>query len=218
MKSPEIERASIVMIGSFNPAIFQPRWLEAQRLIRPEEAESAKITIIQAEIADFSTEWFQLQVLQNRLSLSSADPSQYAPLRDLGTGIFALLPHTPITALGLNRQFHFKMASPEAWHGLGHRLAPKDPWDAIMEEPGLRSMVMQGRRKEANGGTSYIRVEPSTKFQQGLFVEVNEEFKPHGDGTPDGAQWVADRLSEHWDSIMNFAKEAAGHLLDLGKN
>ncbi len=46
MKSPEISGASIVMVGSFNPAIFQPRWLGSQGIIRPEEAENAKISLI----------------------------------------------------------------------------------------------------------------------------------------------------------------------------
>src|SRR5829696_7901521 len=122
MRAPEFEAVSIVMIGSFNPAIFQPRWLATQQLIRTEEAEKAKITIVQSELVDFSTEWFQLQVLQNRFQLASADPRQYGPLRDLAAAIFTVLPHTPISALGLNRQFHFKMPSRDAWHVVGDLL------------------------------------------------------------------------------------------------
>jgi hypothetical protein len=55
MHVPEIDAASVVMVGSFNPTIFQPLWLGAQKLIRAEEAETAKITTIQAELTDFST-------------------------------------------------------------------------------------------------------------------------------------------------------------------
>src|SRR5690348_15527594 len=149
-KSPEIDSASIVMIGSFNPAIFQPRWLGAQHLIRPEEADTATISIIQAEVADFSTEWFELQALQNRFQIRSKDARQYAPLRDLAAAIFGILPHTPVQALGMNRTFHFRMPSIESWHGLGHLLAPKDHWNPIVEEPGLRSMLIQGRRKHGD--------------------------------------------------------------------
>lgn len=215
MKSPEFDGASIVMIGSFNPAIFQPRWLGAQHLIRPEEAESAKITIIQAEVADFSTEWFQLQALQNRFQIVSADPRQYAPLCDLAQAIFAILPHTPVKTLGLTRSFHFKMPSIESWHAIGHLLAPKDPWHSIMGEPGLRSMLIQGRRKEADGGVLLIKVEPSIKVEHGLYVEVNEEFKAPGDNESEGARWVPDRLAEHWDAILKFSEVAAEHLLSL---
>lgn len=215
MRPPEINGASIVMIGSFNPAIFQPRWLGAQHLIRPEEAENAKITIVQAEVADFSTEWFQLQVLQNRFQVASADPRQFSPLRDLAAALFTILPHTPVKALGLNRQFHFKMPSRDAWHRIGHLLAPKEPWHTIMEAPGLRAMLMEGRRSGVSGGTLHIKVEPSTKAEHGLYIEINEEFNAPNESESDGAQWVPDRLAEHWDAVLTFSEVAAEHLLGL---
>ncbi len=217
MKAPEIESAAIVMLGSFNPAIFQPRWLGVQKLIRSEEAESAKITTIQPELADFSTEWFQLQVLQSRFMVACTDPRQYAPLRDLAVGIFTLLPHTPVKAMGLNRSFHFGTPSIESWHRIGHRLAPKEPWHSLMEGPGLRSMLMQGRRKEEGDGVLHVKVEPSVKVEHGVFVEVNEEFKAPAKSESEGAFWVPDLLAARWDAILRFAEAAADHLLELGK-
>jgi hypothetical protein len=219
MRASEIEGASIVMIGSFNPAIFQPRWLGTQQLIRKEEAENAKIAMIQAELADFSTEWFQLQVLQNRFQLASNDPREFGPLRDLAAGIFSILPHTPVTMLGLSKLFHFKMPSVDSWHAIGHLLAPKEHWIAILETPGLRSMLMEGRRKEViNGGTVRVRVEPSTKVTPGLFVEINEEFKAPGDVESEGARWIPDRLNDHWDNILDYSEVVAEHLLGLVGN
>lgn len=216
---PEIENASVVMLGSFNPTIFQPRWLGTQQLIRPEEAENAQIATIQAEVTDFLTEWFQMQVLQNRFMVASTDPRHYGPLRDLAAAIFAILPHTPISRLGMNRAYHFKMPSTESWHAIGHKLAHKDLWNPIMDAPGLRSMMMQGRRKQANVGLLHIRIEPSVRIEHGLFVEVNEEFKsPADEAQTEGAQWIPGCLAEHWDAIMNYAEDAAEHLLSLVKN
>jgi hypothetical protein len=216
--SPESDGASIIMIGAFNPTIFQPRWLGAQALIRPEEAENAKITIIQAEVADFSTEWFQLQALQNRFQLTCSDPRQYAPLRDLAAAIFAILPHTPVTTLGLTRSFHFKMPSVDSWHGIGHLLAPKESWNPILEAPGLRSMLIQGRSKQGGGGSLLIKVEPSVKVEYGLYLEVNEQFTASGDSESEGARWVPDRLADHWDAILSFSEVVADHFLGLVKN
>jgi len=217
MQVPEIDSAAIVMLGSFNPAIFQPRWLGVQKLIRAEEAENAKITVIQSELADFSTEWFQLQVLQGRFMVTCNDPRQYAPLRDLAGGIFTLLPHTPVTRVGLNRSFHFATPSIESWHRIGHRLAPKEPWNSLMESPGLRSMLIQGSQKEFADGVLHIKVEPSLKIGQGLFVEVNEEFQSAAKAETEGAYWVPDLLTARWDAILKFAEVAANHLLELGK-
>ena len=110
------------------------------------------------------------------------------------------------------------MPSSDAWHGIGHLLAPKDPWNAIVEEPGLRLMIMEGRRRGAGGGTLHIKVEPSSKVEHGLYVEINEEFKVTGDRESDGAQWVPDRLAQHWDDVLKFSEVAAEHLLGLVRN
>jgi hypothetical protein len=213
MRAAESETASIVMIGSFNPMIFQPRWLGNQQIIRAEEAASATITLINTEVADFSTEWFQLQVLHQRFQVISWDPRHYAPLRDLGSSIVNLLPHSPVTALGINRQFHFQMPSADAWHAIGHLLAPKEPWRDIIDSPSLRSMMMEGTRSEPDSGLFRVKVEPSTKVQFGVNVEVNEEFKPSS--RDEGAEWVSGRLAVHWDSFMNFSESASEHLLRL---
>jgi hypothetical protein len=216
MQTPEAEGASIVMIGSFNPAIFQPLWLGAQQLIRADEAENAKITTIQAQVADFSTEWFQLQVLQQRLAVLTTDPRQYGPLRDLAMGMFAILAHTPVSRVGINRYFHFATPSIDVWHRIGHKLAPKEPWHDIMKLPGLRSLLMQGRRDETSEGLLYIKVEPSLKVTRGIFVEVNEEFRAPADGLPEGAQWVPSCLGTQWDSFMQFAENAGQQILPIG--
>jgi hypothetical protein len=152
------------------------------------------------------------------MSLSSTDPRQYGPLRDLAAAIFTILPHTPVTAIGFNRLLHFKMTSTEAWHGLGHLLAPKELWNAIMEGPGLRSMIMEGRRKQTGGGVLHIKVEPSTKVEHGVYLEIHEEFKASGECESEGAQWVPGRLAEHWDVIMKFSEDAAEYILSLVKN
>jgi hypothetical protein len=216
MRTPEAEGASIIMMGSFNPAIFQPRWLELQRLIRNEEAENAKITTIQAQVADFSTEWFQLQVLQQRFLMITTDPRQYGPLRDLAMGIFTILSHTPVSKMGINRHFHFVTPSVDAWHAIGNKLAPKEPWHEIMKGPGLRSMLMQGRRDGTSKGTLHIKVEPSLKVTQGIFVEVNEEFAAPSDDAAEGALWIPSCLAAQWDSLMQFAENAAQKILPLG--
>jgi hypothetical protein len=87
-----------------------------------------------------------------------------------------------------------------------------------MERPGLRSIIIQGCRKLGGGGVLHIKVEPSTKVEHGLYVEVNEEFKAPSAAEPEGARWVPGCLSEHWDAILNFSEFAADHLLKLVDN
>ena len=68
--------ASIVLVGAFNPAIFQPSWLELHRLIRDTEAEAAKISIITAEVAVFSIgDWLLELTRFRRQSRYAAAPA-----------------------------------------------------------------------------------------------------------------------------------------------
>ena len=50
----KVEGHNIVIIGSFNPQIFQPAWFANEGLVRKGEAETAKIVIIHNRIVSFS--------------------------------------------------------------------------------------------------------------------------------------------------------------------
>lgn len=100
----EIEGMGIVLVGSFNPQIFQPAWFAAEGLIRKEEEEAAKIQLIHRQAALFSLDWLQLQVTDEKFVALTTPSSYYEPLRDLVLGTFRLLRHTPIRQMDLNRE------------------------------------------------------------------------------------------------------------------
>ncbi len=204
------------MLGQFNPAIFHPSWLAANNLIRPEEAAIAESVTVRNEIATISKTWFELHVLDERFTIQTLDLRQYGPLRDLVIGVFNLLPHTPTTAIGLNKLFHVSIESEEAWHKIGHKLAPKESWNPILLNPGLRSMTMEGKRAEGTGGTLRIKVEPSTVVVPGLLVEFNEDYRYSKNDEP-GAGWAVERIERNWDDIMKFADIGVRHIMELIK-
>jgi len=90
---------SIVLVGNFNPAIFQPTWLASKGLIRESEATSASIEVIHPEIAQFRAGWLHLAVTTTKFVASTSDPAHRAPLRDLVMGIFELLDQTPTSCI-----------------------------------------------------------------------------------------------------------------------
>jgi hypothetical protein len=113
----EILTSSIVAVGDFNPAIFSPDWLERNDLIGEGDADTAReggrtrsMMLVSHQATTFETEWFALQVLESQFSLTSKDVLSPA-FKDLAVGIFQLVPHTPVTAVGLNFLGHFKLAS-----------------------------------------------------------------------------------------------------------
>ena len=197
-------------VGSFNPSIFQPLWFGSLGLIRPEEAEGAQITFIQPQITDFKTEWFHLQVLQEKLTISCQDPRNFGPLRDLMVSILSKLPHTPIVALGIHKSFHFEMSSVEKWHSLGHVLAPKAIWNDILEKPGLKYLTIEGVRG-TSGGKTFITVAPSELVSTGVFMNIHHEFR--SDDRLNNARWAKDTLEREWDGFLSFSEETANKLL-----
>ncbi len=219
MLEPEIQGVSIVALGSFNPAIFQPRWFSYNNLIRDEEAEEAneKLEIIHKEVSIFATEWFSLQVTGDRFALETSDPTKSQPLRDLAAGTFGILEHTPIEAFGFNRNQHFRMSTQDDWHAFGHHFAPKDSWNDILTNPGMRSLVMEGKREDCDADRMQISIEPSARVHPGVFVRVNQHYKLKGDDEDksprDRIVEFRKKLQESWDEFLSYCDKAAKHLL-----
>lgn len=215
--TPEIEGTSIVCVGSFNPLIFQPRWLAEQNLLRSEEAAAAERPdgsglLLHPTVATYRAEWLVLQVTQDRFVVSTDDPRHYQALRDLVSGIFGVLEHTPVAVLGISWHAHFRSADEAAWHALGHGLAPKTVWRDLLENPGLRSLSITGKR--VGGADMRIKVEPSMRIKSGVFVDVHEE---HRGAHEHDVVALMGQLRQGFDDFLEYAKRCADRILDEAK-
>jgi len=192
------KEASIVLLGVFNPKIFQPAWLAAQGLVRQEEADAADVSVVHRDVAVFTIDWAAIQVVRERFSVRPAKEGHDEEIRDLVLGIFRLLIHTPLHALGINKMAHLAIESEEAWHALGDRLAPKPPWDGILENPGMRSLTMQGRRADEFKGFTNVKIEPSMAVQPGIFVDVNDHYEVEDKKSVIGGESIVSILENVW--------------------
>ena len=174
-----IEGVSIVLVGSFNPAIFHPAWFAREKLIQREEAERADLRIVSPEVSVFSIGWLGLEVTLDRFAASTTQIQHIEPLRDLVLGTFGLLRHTPVKQIGINRLAHYRSPSEEEWHKLGHHLAPKEPWVGLLEKPGMRQVSMLGQRPDQYRGRITVTVEPSLKMKPafGVYFVVNDHYE-----------------------------------------
>lgn len=204
---PEIESVSIVLVGSFNPKIFQPAWFAAENLIREEEEQAAKIELIHRQVAIFSLDWLHLQVTDEKFIATTTQSSFYEPLRDLVLGTFRLLRHTPILKMGLNRDCHLRMPSEDAWHAFGHRLTPQEPWSGILEKPGMRSLTMEGVRPDNLNGYIRVRVEPSVRVHPGVFINTNDHYEVKDSAMVRGCDEIIDILDQEWKSSLDRSAE-----------
>jgi hypothetical protein len=207
---PEIDGASIVILGSFNPGIFHPIWFKVNNLIRSQEADNADLKVVVPDVAEFSVDWFSMNVLRDRFQIRTTDSAHFGPIKDLVLGAFHILEHTPVKQIGMNRDMHFNMESEENWHALGHLLAPKEHWRDIMNQTGLTSITMEDPRSEPKGHVR-VKVEPSQRIHPGVYFNVNNHYVIE----EDGIKKMLEILQERWEDDMSAAFSMAAHLLGL---
>jgi hypothetical protein len=208
------ERAhSIVLIGSFNPAIFQPAWLAHRGLIAEEDAERAEVVLISDDVAAFSLAWARIEVARDRFSMV-ATPTAPSPeyLRDLVLGIFQALEHTPVSNMGINYMAHMRAPDEATWHALGHQLAPVEPWLGIFANPGLASLQVQEPRPDGYTGSVNVTVEPSARVKPGVYIAVNDhyQFEVKEDARP-----VLQTLPDVWSASVARSYQYVDHISAL---
>jgi hypothetical protein len=215
---PQLDQASIVLVGRFNPAIFQPAWFALHGMLGQKEAELSETKLIQAGVSQFKVDQFELLVLSDRFSITNID-GHPEHIRDLVISCFGQnLTHTPVQLMGINRAVHFDAGSFEVRDRVGGRLAPKDAWgdwgkeiEASPLEPrdargGMISVVMQQSvRPDGYKGHVQAKVEPSVRMpnQAGIFVDVNDHFELRGteQAVQDATMAVA-VLEANWEASL----------------
>jgi hypothetical protein len=158
----QIYTLAIVLIGEFNPVIISPFWLSSKKLIREQEAQSAKVEIIHNEITKFELEWAKIEVTKERFEIRTSQEPFFDPIRDLAISIFEILKETPITALGINHLKYYAVESEDTYYNFGNNLAPLSVWTEVLNDPRLFFLeIVETKRKDGLHGTFRARVKPS---------------------------------------------------------
>lgn len=212
---PELQITAIVLVGDFNPAIFSPTWFNNQGLIRKGEAETAETQILHPDVSSFNLEWLRCQVTRTQFVIETQQESHDDALRDLAVGTFTLLRHTPIKAMGINTQTHFKIDSVDQWHRIGHSLAPKEVWKGIFSNPGMKSLTMEDSPR-ADGYLGHIRVDvqPSKRVHPGLYFLINDHYNSSTNGVGTGCDEIVEILSNNWEQSRKKSSDIVNNLLE----
>jgi hypothetical protein len=215
-RAPDAEEISIVLLGSLNPGIFHPEWFRRQDILSSQDAEAAEIKIVSPEVTEVLFLDMKLDVFPNRLVLETLDASRAEKLQDIVLNVLAKLPHTPITACGLNNTIQFDLADEAYWHKIGHTLAPKELiWNSVLENPGMALLSVKGALPDDFPGEVNINVAPSRKFVHGLLVSSNFHYAvPRDDkGTPRSVE-VPQYLQHMWKAALAKAREVADQIFE----
>ena len=224
---PEIAGVTVVMCGQFNPAIFTPAWFGWHGLLSEKLVDSADLKINHPQIAEFNADWLNMHVVLGRF-LIGTDQSPVVRLRDLAIRIFREhLPHTPLNAMGINREVRFPMESISERDRLGRLLAPVEPWGDWGKklEPdgnhgGMTSLTMSQVNPEGRppGGQINVQVEPYTQIDQGrlgVIVRVNDHYTNENVESRMGTSKIVELLEENFDESLRRADEIINHIMSL---
>jgi hypothetical protein len=170
-------------------------------------------------VAVFTAEWLQLNATEDRFMASTTQESHYEAIRDLVIGTLELLGQTPLRVMGLNRDFHYELGSEAERDEVGHRLAPQKDWVGVIDRPGLFSLTMQGQRPDPLAGYIRVKVEPSVRVANGVFVEVNDHYELASEGELSPGTGDAVRiLTERWANSMQKSLTIAQRIAGLGES
>jgi hypothetical protein len=225
----ELSGVSVIAAGAFNPAIFHPLWFAEKNLMARNAVDEAlqKDFVAVQQLAQFTADWLSVQVTLEQASFATVDEARELELRDVVKNVFELLPETPVNAVGMNADAHFRVGSDEEWHAIGDRFLPKDLWQPLFEGDewirrkdgqtvGLRSMTVEVHRDALPG--SYVRTEvaPSARLMPfGVYIGINSHFQlTLGDERGNGFK-VARVIQEHWDETRSLERSLIERILEI---
>lgn len=220
-------RAAIVVVGNFNPLIFQPRWLSEQGIIGVQEAEAAQkeaealseqneVELIHKQLVILNFQRLRLQVTLDRFSIEATEPPLVVA-KDFAQKCFGLLSHTPTQQVGINFITVFRARSRADWDALGDVLVPKTPWKLLLGDGertgGMRSLnVERNQRADGLDGKKVVSVEivePTANLE--TQISINDHYELGLARAPA----VSEILANHWDESEKAALEMTDHLRSL---
>lgn len=171
-----VEGVTVVLRGAFNPPLFSPGWLLANKLISKDEHDDSATEAIVPQLSIFRTPSLRFQVTPDSLAVDTESQIDFEAVRDMVLEILQTLPHMPVNLLGINHYYHVAMPSLEAWHKVGDQFAPKNRWEQVLKLPGTQNVTINSIRTDQYEGAINASIQPSNRYWPGVFVFQNDHF------------------------------------------
>lgn len=226
---PEIDGVSVIIVGSFNPAIFTPAWFAMHGLLPEGIADSADLAVAHKQMTMFDADWLRIEVTPDQFNAETVQ-APHVRIHDLILRVFEEhLHHTPLTAFGVNRNVHFQVGSLAERDQLGRVLAPVEPWGPWAQELGLDgehggmtslTMTQVDPVGRPTSGRINVKVEPSIRVgdgRSGVFVGVNDHYAVD-DAGPGAAGRLMKLLEENFQTSLSRSEQIIDHIMSLATN
>ncbi len=108
---------------------------------------------------------------------------------------------------------HFRMSTAESRQQVGKAIAPQAPWEGLVEESVMRSVVIWGNWSDFGTKQVQVNVEPSLRVLQGVYVAVTAHFEVNGAETDSAIA----AMSGAWDRSFAKARTVGESIAALGQ-
>lgn len=226
--NPERQQYSLVLVGAFNPAMFQPEWFKRNDILSPEDVDLARdetfsnSIIVTPQLTIFKTSQLNIKIDQNRFEVV-ADKEPFISVIDFTTKTFENLGGFMLKAFGFNYSAHYKVKDVATLHAIGDKLAPKECWSTLLGDEctgidrtsGLMAIQMQ-KRKSDNTGQYTVILQPSHFVQPGIFMSCNDHTNLNEEHS--SAEDAVDNILKAHSSSLTFMKKVQTDLMDKVTN
>lgn len=213
----ERQQYSIVLIGEFNPAMFQPEWFSRNNIIAPEEIDvirnelSQSSLIVTPQLTIFKTSQLNIKIEQKRFEVV-AEKEPLISIVDFVSKTFNDLSSFAIKAFGFNYSAHYKIIDMETYQRIADNLAPKSYWKTLLgdeitgvnRKSGLTAIQMR-KAKEDQTGYYTVILQPSVFVTPGIFMSCNDHMEKKDE--VNSAENVIQTINDIYESSFKFMKK-----------
>jgi hypothetical protein len=221
-----LNSSTIVLLGNFNPAIFQTYWLDRFKILTTQEiqwAEGKKPKKIELPGSKFIVEEvpyimvtanhtllqvpsLQIEIFPDRYICSSKNKEAFSRIKNVTISIFKVLEHTPIKAVGINFEgdCKFRKGAQEILKDLfvNNNSAFKKTFGDEFRIGGAIEFKQDNRKIT-------LKIAGSNTLNDGINFSLNF----HDDIEPQQAKLAIEAVSRNYDTDIKKSKEIIKNLI-----
>jgi len=151
----------------------------------------------------------------NRLTLNAVTTLGEERLRSLAAAILVKLPHTPITAVGINHLHVFDARNEDEWHRVGDLLVPKDEiWSkAMIGRPGMALLRVEDFRPGPPPVRVWATIEPVREshppYRIAIHTNWHTDIPQNSSDNINPAEIATEFVATQWELSLDFARNLA---------
>ena len=212
---------SIVLIGDFQPAMFQPFWFRMQDAISEEEYNyivnsKKEDMLITNNSVHFETGQFDIQITQNRFQIICKNKTSEIII-DFFKKIFDSLSSMPITAYGINFIFHIEAKDKREMKRIGQTLSPWKNWNPLLleeddnEGTGITSITAT---KQKDYGRTNLTISVSDEIKHGIKFSFNFHHLPQNMDQPFMMADIEEQIDEYYKNYEAEVNNITGQIIE----